>query len=295
MSISQEIQRIKTNIANAYTQANEKGATLPEQQNSANLASTIESIQTGGSAELEDLVETYGVEDVLETAGIDDVQNIYSLKTLNNRLEIEELENSYDDFFLNGEDIVQKEDANIKSLFNPTSILDVGIFSRTLDIVDDVLQEPLGIYIVSTSSIETFENGLWINFEYMRNRYFSKFIGGFVSLQEIEANNKYYYVGFFDDIQLSLKEYFSVSSADVSDLKEEYFVNYYYEAGEEGYEPYSDIQGFADEEHSDAIFVRENEVYLEDIMSANFWRKVNKVIFSTYFSPTDVDINPYIQ
>ena len=44
MSISQEIQRIKTNIANAYTQANAKGATLPESQNSANLASTIESI-----------------------------------------------------------------------------------------------------------------------------------------------------------------------------------------------------------------------------------------------------------
>ena len=44
MSISQEIQRIKTNIANAYTQAKNKGATLPESQNSANLASTIESI-----------------------------------------------------------------------------------------------------------------------------------------------------------------------------------------------------------------------------------------------------------
>lgn len=46
MSISQEIQRINTNIANAYTQANAKGATLPQNQNSANLASTIQSIST---------------------------------------------------------------------------------------------------------------------------------------------------------------------------------------------------------------------------------------------------------
>lgn len=46
MSISSEIQRINTNIANAYTQANAKGATLPQSQNSANLASTIQSIST---------------------------------------------------------------------------------------------------------------------------------------------------------------------------------------------------------------------------------------------------------
>lgn len=46
MSISSEIQRINTNIANAYAQANAKGATLPQSQNSANLASTIQSIST---------------------------------------------------------------------------------------------------------------------------------------------------------------------------------------------------------------------------------------------------------
>lgn len=46
MSISQEIQRINTNIANAYIQAGNKGATLPQSQNSANLASTIQSIST---------------------------------------------------------------------------------------------------------------------------------------------------------------------------------------------------------------------------------------------------------
>ena len=48
MSISSEIQRINTNIANAYTVAENKGATLPQVQNSANLAETISSIQTGG-------------------------------------------------------------------------------------------------------------------------------------------------------------------------------------------------------------------------------------------------------
>lgn len=46
MSISSEINRIKTNIADAYTQAGNKGATLPQNQNSANLASTIQSIST---------------------------------------------------------------------------------------------------------------------------------------------------------------------------------------------------------------------------------------------------------
>ena len=49
MSIASEIQRIKTNIANAYTSASNKGATLPATQNSSNLASTIDTIQTGGT------------------------------------------------------------------------------------------------------------------------------------------------------------------------------------------------------------------------------------------------------
>ena len=53
MSIASEIQRINTNIANAYTQANAKGATLPQSQNSANLASTIESISSGGGLNIQ--------------------------------------------------------------------------------------------------------------------------------------------------------------------------------------------------------------------------------------------------
>jgi hypothetical protein len=48
MSISSEINRIKTNIANAYAKAEEKGATIPELKNSANLASCVETITSGG-------------------------------------------------------------------------------------------------------------------------------------------------------------------------------------------------------------------------------------------------------
>lgn len=43
-----QINRIKQNVANAYTQASQKGATMPSVQNSDNLASTIASITTGG-------------------------------------------------------------------------------------------------------------------------------------------------------------------------------------------------------------------------------------------------------
>lgn len=48
MSIASEITRITGNIADAYTAASAKGATLPATQNSANLATTISSI-SGGS------------------------------------------------------------------------------------------------------------------------------------------------------------------------------------------------------------------------------------------------------
>lgn len=48
MSITSEINRINTNIANAYTSISNKGGTLPETQNSANLADAIDSISTGG-------------------------------------------------------------------------------------------------------------------------------------------------------------------------------------------------------------------------------------------------------
>lgn len=49
MTIASEITRINNNIASAYTAVNNKGGTLPETQNSANLATAINSIPSGGS------------------------------------------------------------------------------------------------------------------------------------------------------------------------------------------------------------------------------------------------------
>lgn len=51
MSITSEIERIKTNIANAYTELENKGATIPTDKNSNNLANTIATVTTGGGGE----------------------------------------------------------------------------------------------------------------------------------------------------------------------------------------------------------------------------------------------------
>lgn len=50
MTIASEITRIKTNIENTYTALEEKGATMPEVQNSANLADTVATVSTGGGS-----------------------------------------------------------------------------------------------------------------------------------------------------------------------------------------------------------------------------------------------------
>lgn len=55
MSVSSEISRIKANISNAYTACENKGATLPQTRNSANLAATINAISAG----TEVITETY--------------------------------------------------------------------------------------------------------------------------------------------------------------------------------------------------------------------------------------------
>ena len=49
MTIASEITRIKTNIDNAYTALEAKGATIPSEKNSANLADTIDTITTGSN------------------------------------------------------------------------------------------------------------------------------------------------------------------------------------------------------------------------------------------------------
>lgn len=50
MSIQSEITRINNNISSAYSAIDAKGGTLPQTQNSANLASSIQSISGGGSS-----------------------------------------------------------------------------------------------------------------------------------------------------------------------------------------------------------------------------------------------------
>lgn len=50
MTIASEITRIQNNIAAAYTAASNKGATLPATENSANLATCIGSISSGGGS-----------------------------------------------------------------------------------------------------------------------------------------------------------------------------------------------------------------------------------------------------
>ena len=58
MSIASEITRIKNNIEDAYTECENKGATLPQDQNSDNLADTIASISGGGGADLSEYFNT---------------------------------------------------------------------------------------------------------------------------------------------------------------------------------------------------------------------------------------------
>ena len=51
MSVADQINRIKTNIANAYSAAEAKGATIPEVKNSENLSACVDSITTGGGGD----------------------------------------------------------------------------------------------------------------------------------------------------------------------------------------------------------------------------------------------------
>lgn len=79
MSIQAEINRINTNIANAYSAIDAKGGTIPIQANSANLASAIESISGGGG----DINITNGQIQNLQTiSGTIEANTFVSVKTL---------------------------------------------------------------------------------------------------------------------------------------------------------------------------------------------------------------------
>ena len=51
MTISSEITKLNTNLTSSYTACQNKGATMPANQNFDNLATCINSIQTGGILE----------------------------------------------------------------------------------------------------------------------------------------------------------------------------------------------------------------------------------------------------
>ena len=63
MSVQSQVERIKGNITNAYTKLEEKGATIPTNKNSANLAETISSLPTSSAGDnLGEMVVTQSVE-----------------------------------------------------------------------------------------------------------------------------------------------------------------------------------------------------------------------------------------
>ena len=76
MSIASEIQRIKNNIANAYTNCSNKGATIPSTQNCANLATCINSIPTG--------ITPTGTLNITENGTVANIWFLMELKELEN-------------------------------------------------------------------------------------------------------------------------------------------------------------------------------------------------------------------
>ncbi len=59
MSVQEEINRINQNIANTYSALEEMGATLPQEQNSANMANAVRTIPQGGGGDTEN--DSYNV------------------------------------------------------------------------------------------------------------------------------------------------------------------------------------------------------------------------------------------
>lgn len=71
MAVKDTIQSIKTNVANAYTKLQGKGATIPANKNIENLASAIDTVTGGGSVEGTIYITTNGTYDVAQYASAD--------------------------------------------------------------------------------------------------------------------------------------------------------------------------------------------------------------------------------
>lgn len=81
MSITSEITRIKTNISNAYGELEAKGATIPTEKNSENLADTINTVPSGGKFAPR-YVSFYGckLSDIQQEIEAIDILNLSSLE-----------------------------------------------------------------------------------------------------------------------------------------------------------------------------------------------------------------------
>ena len=72
MPINDTMQSIINNVSNAYSKLQSKGATIPTNKNIENLASTIDSVTSGGvTPEGTLLINTNGVYDVVDYANVD--------------------------------------------------------------------------------------------------------------------------------------------------------------------------------------------------------------------------------
>ena len=71
MSVASEINRIKSNIADAYDGAEAKGATMPVTENSANLADTVASIQSTPTLQSKTVTPTTSAQNVTPDSGYD--------------------------------------------------------------------------------------------------------------------------------------------------------------------------------------------------------------------------------
>lgn len=263
MSIASEIQRIKTNIANAYTQANEKGATLPQQQNSDNLADTISSIQVSdGSSQQEDIVDPYDAKNVIQENWGYDIEYFFSLNENTNKSIIY----PDSDVGFSGGETVQDRDKH-QVIINPSNILDIGIFG-TSKILYDYWHPPMGIYIVSATRLNL-TYPLFV-FEYLRNdaEYKAIYTNSLEEFVEVEANNRfYYYSERIEQTGLCLKRINDFIR--IEDLEREYFEN-----------DNEEYQQEIESSFENSSFIRENEIQYSDLLTENFWKKVFNICIS---------------
>ena len=154
MTIASEINRIKTNIENAYDAASAKGATIPASKNSANLSYCISTITTGEVADKESVLTmdmepcqilaneskmgsgSYGNVDILPSNDVDD----------------DELESTFTNSF---------NDTNLPEI-QPTVYVVEG-FEGTNWFVDDGLQQIYGNF--PKGSITDFPRSMTITVE----------------------------------------------------------------------------------------------------------------------------------